>query len=213
MNFFKSKRFFVAIGLGVGFGVVAGLSLAYINTHRNTSNSTGAMIENGRLREQLLSQQVAMPPTIERVVCLPRKLTKQAVAKITNSNVAQEVYGYACTVYVVGAGQPIQWSTYPNEDSDGYLPIFNASLAELGFDISQNNASGAAFPNIIVKAEIKSPRLLNIQEAAIAVKTLLGKIGTEPVANSQAALDAVRTNESAKAWENRQRSNEASWSN
>ncbi|MDR8092962.1 hypothetical protein KPB05_36505 [Burkholderia gladioli] len=205
MKFLQSIFFPIGIALGTVVGGLVAYSVHHAPREKIQSapDAADSMTENAKLDAQLVAQSASLPPTIQRAVCLPTQFKKPDAP-------TEPSYGYACTLYVAGSGQPIQWSAFPNLTDFSYMAIVDANLAGVAFDATQDQSKTSG---IKVRVEVKEPQFVNVDQAALAIKTTLALIGTAPAANTSAALQAAKAAKDDKAYEEKIRANKASWSN
>ncbi|MCM3583780.1 hypothetical protein M3795_25245 [Ralstonia pickettii] len=161
------------------------------------------------LDAQLGAQQVSLPKGVVSLMCAPS--LKEAAKQVTGTQPDNLPNGFSCTAMLAGQKLAMPWATYAGEgqtvNGASALPFLRAAWAGLAFSASRSD-SGA----LKVLARVDDKATVSTQEAAIAIKYVLTKLGAEPMVNTDAVLGAAGESEASRAWEAQRRSNAASWS-
>lgn len=161
------------------------------------------------LDAQLGAQQVALPKGVVSVMCTPS--LKESAKQVTGKQPDNLPNGFTCTVMLAGQKLATPWATYAGEgqtmNGESAMPFLSAAWAGLAFSASRSD-SGA----LKVLARVEDKSTASTKDAAIAIKYVLTKLGTEPMVNTDAVLGAAGESEQSRAWEARRQANAASWS-
>ncbi|WP_342234408.1 hypothetical protein [Ralstonia sp. OTU4908] len=161
------------------------------------------------LDAQLVAQQVSLPKGVVSLMCAPS--LKEVEKQVTGKQPDNLPNGFSCAVKLAGQKLATPWATYAGEgqamNGASAMPFLSAAWAGLAFSASRSD-SGA----LKVLAHVEDKRTVSTQDAAIAIKYVLTKLGAEPIANTAAVLGAAGDSEESRAWEAKRQTNAASWS-